>query len=216
MEYPADRLIVDELFIRQILSARTRRRNLVLPVRWGPQGELLRCPMRENGVYRLVPRGRLEHKRRQAEREPTRARQVLAFVDLCDGSVRTERQVEVTVTAGAVLRTDRGWVVAITPGDLSGQLDRDVFLAGSDGDYTFTASRQAIPGDPAVMMPTEKDMERARRMAKEKRAVPALLSVQALRSQTDTLADAMLSMKARNRVKLIAKELERLEGEVAG
>ena len=206
-------MIVDEATIHAITSSRTRQRTMVLPVRKGDLNEILRCPMRKDGVYKLVPCTKWEWKRRQAARQPTRARAVLAFYDLIDGFVRTERMPSVTITVADVLKAPDCWIVSFLPGDLSGQKDRAVFLA-AQGDYTFEPSRQAVPGDPEVMMPSEADMARARQKAREGRSTPVTAAVRHLRDQTDTLAGAMLTLKAENRRKLIKKELDKLHDEL--
>jgi hypothetical protein len=220
-------LIVDELTIRQIRSGKVRRRTVQLPVTRGrlPDGSTYqhRCPMKKGGVYRLVPCGRFEHKRRQAiAATSSREEAVLLFIDLVDGSVRTDKQLEVVVTVteepysihlGNTQDAPATWVVPIALGDLSGQIDRDVFLAG-DGGYTLSASRQAVPGDPAVMYPAQKDIEKARVAAREQRAAPVLAKTQALYARAETLKDAMGTMKAENRRQLILKETRRLEAEL--
>ena len=216
-------MIVDELTIRQIKSAKVRRRTLELPLERGVLSDgstyLRRCPMRKDGVYRLVPCGRLEHKRRQARATTvSQAQAVLRFIDLVDGSVRTEKQLEVIVTVVGEPRIMSGldpavWHIPIAVGDLSGQIDRDVFLAG-DGGYTLSASRQAVPGDPAVMFPAAKDVERARRMAREQRADPVVKTVQAMRQDIDTCKGVMLTMKQEKRRKAIERELAKLHEEL--
>ena len=207
------RMIVDEATIREITSSRVRRRSLTLEVHQGDLGETLRCPVRRDGVYKLTPCSRIEWKRRQAAQQPTRARAVLAFIDLIDGSVRTERMPSVTITVTDVLKLEGRWMVGFLLGDLSGQKDRAVFLA-AQGDYTFEPARQAVPGDPEVMMPSEADMARARQKARESRSTPVTAAVRHIRDQTDTLAGAMLTMKAENRRKLIRKELDKLHNEL--
>jgi hypothetical protein len=214
-------VIVDELTIRQIKSARTRRRILLLPVRRDPltggADYMVRCPMKKDGVYKLFACGRVEHKCRQARREaPTRARAVLLFHDLVTGSVRTERRLEAEVTVTQEPWHDgKVWYIPIALGDLSGQMDHDVFLAGSGGDYTTSGAMQAVPGDPPVMFPAHKDMERARQLAKEKQVAPAIKSVEAMRQEVDTCKGVMTTMKTRNRMKLIAKELEKIRNELS-
>ena len=186
---------------------------MFLPIRRGGLEETLRCPMRRDGVYKLVPCTKLMWKYRQARQQPTRARAVLAFHDLIDGSMRTERMPSCTITVTDVQKGPLFWMVSFLPGDLSGQKDRPVFLA-AQGDYTFEPARQAVPGDPEVMMPSEADMAKARRIAREGRSAPIAATVRHIRDQTDTLAGAMLTMKAENRRKLIRKELEKLHDEV--
>jgi hypothetical protein len=210
-------MIASEDTIRQIRWARTRRRVVHMPVRRGALNEVLKCPMREGGVYRLVPCSAVEHKRRQARRESvTRAQAVCAFIDLVQGVRRTERQLSIVVTVTAAPTVIAGvWHVPVSPGDLSGQNDRALFLS-SIGDYTFSHSRQAVPGDPEVMFPSDADLERARRRARERQSSPASATVRAMRENVDTLRGAMLTMKAETRRKLIAKELEKLAREVDG
>jgi hypothetical protein len=173
--------------------------------------------MRDGGVYTLVPASPVTHKRQQAQRDAWRAQAVLDFIDLVDGTRRTEKQLSLTVTCTAppFEGAEGVWFVPIAPGDLSGQKDRPLFLAGSGGDYTFTASRQAVPGDPEVMFPSEADLESARVKAREKRSGPLALTVRAMRDQADTCAGVMQTMKQRNRMKLIRRELDRLQNELS-
>lgn len=210
-------MIVDEETIRQVKSARVRRRILAFAVRYDQYETKMRCPMRLGGVYTLVPASPVTHKRRQAERDAWGAQAVLDFIDLVDGTRRTEKQLSlvVTVTGEPFEGAPDVWFIPIKPGDLSGQNDRALFLAGSDGDYTFTASRQAVPGDPEVMFPSEADIVKARERTNERRALPSTLAVRAMRDQAETCEGVMTSMKARNRLKLIRKELAKLDAEVS-
>lgn len=213
-------LIVDEEAIRQIKSARVRRRVLALSVRYDQYEKKVRCPMRLGGVYTLVPASPVTHKRRQAERDAWRAQAVLDFIDLVNGARRTEKQLSlvVTVTGEPFEGAPGVWFVPIMPGDHSGQNDRALFLSGMVGassDYTTTAARQAVPGDPEVMFPSEADIEKARIAARGRRSASASLAVRVMRDQAETCEGVMTSMKARNRVKLIRKELAKLEDEVS-
>lgn len=211
-------MIVAEDTIRQIKSGRVKRRILTFGMRTGIFGERKPCPLRFGGVYTLVPASPVGHKRRLAERDAWRAQAVLDFIDLCDGTRHTEKMltVEVTVTGEPFEGAPGVWFVPIALGDLSGQKDRSLFLAGSGGDYTLTASRQSVPGDPEVMFPSDADLVKAHRRLSETRSRPASMAVQAMREKAETCRGVMTSMKTRNRLKLIERELARLAEEVDG
>lgn len=212
-------MIVNEDVIRRIVSGRHRLRGLTLPAPKGPLGETLKCPMKEGGVYRLESGSPVHLKRRQAElmRPQGRAEAVLLFIDLVEGRLPSWKWPAVTVTAGSpALLTEGGtsvWLVPFTMGDQSGLNDRPLFLS-SIGDYTFDQHRQAVPGDPEVMFPSEDELYRARQRARERTSRPVIQSVRAVLEHTDSLKGSMQTMKQRNRLALIQKELGKLEAEV--
>jgi hypothetical protein len=211
-----------------IASSKIRRRYLELPVRGVSMrkprhpktGRVLRmagaasgvavarCPMRKGGTYRL--RGPVPYTgyRDEADDQPTRARAVLALYDLCHLPAKTE-----TVTVTSVERQGETWLIRFRKGELD-LLDRPVFLA-RQGDYTTIASRQAVPGDPEVMMQFAEDLQEARKKARERRLTPQQEGLAKVRAEVETCRGVMTTMKAKTRLRLILKELEKLEAEVA-
>lgn len=209
-------MIVAESVIRELLSARHRRRVLNLPVVTGEFGERVPCPVREGNVRNLTTGTPLAHKRQQAwlmsAGNPARA--VLLYIDLIEGRIHTWKQPSVTVTVLAEPFEAGGlWHVPVTLGDKTGHNDRPVFLSAI-GDYTFEARLQAVPGDPEVMFPDPGDVARARTRARERRTAPVARSVSAIRADVESCKGVMTTMKAENRRKLIVKELAKLQGEV--
>lgn len=223
-------MIVDQTVIEQI-NGRIRRRELRLPVRHDRMpivarhpktGRALRspvtrtadsstkrCPLRADGVYTLHPRVPVDVYRAAAERQPTHARKVLYWISQCETKSR-----QVTITVTSVDREGDEWVVRFEKGDWRANSDRPVYLA-QQNDFTMVASRQTVKGDPEYLSPLAEDIRRARERALEVRVSPHRAQVQRLRDEADTLAGAMTSMKARNRVRLAAKELEKALAELS-
>jgi hypothetical protein len=79
----------------------------------------------------------------------------------------------------------------------------------------MVASRQTVKGDPEYLSPLEDDIRRARERALDARVSPHRAEVRRLRDEADTLAGSMTAMKARNRVRLAAKELEKALAELS-
>jgi hypothetical protein len=107
-------MIVSQATIDQILS-KARRRTIWLPAKGS------KAPCRVGGVYLL----RAPYPRREAERQPTRARAVLALIDMLE----TRKTVTITVTA--VEPTEDGeWVVRFEKG-AHRQVDERRLLRGT-------------------------------------------------------------------------------------
>lgn len=167
-----------------------------------------RCPLRERSVTTLAPGVTHAQYRAQAQAQSTRAMGVLWFLDRCE-TLRT-----VTITVTKVERQGDVWLVHFAKGDRADELDHDVFLA-KYGDYTMSASKQAVPGDPPVMMPLAEDLAKARAKARERRVSPQRELVSKMQADADTLQRALSDMKDRTRAKLIAKELEKLAAKLS-
>jgi len=191
-----------------ILNPRVRRRTLSIPVRKGSLGELRRPP-KVGGVHRLrVPVPQAAYRAR-AELQPSRARAVLDFIARCE---RRPKDIVVTVQSKPVREIRDGvevWTFIFEKGDHASAQDRPVFLA-KVGDYTLTQSRQAVPGDPEVLTPLASDLAKARAKALERRVGPQQQAIARMHAELDTLALAMRSMKARERIKRLRKELDKL------
>jgi hypothetical protein len=147
-------LIVTQKEIDEIRGARTRRRVLHLPVRYGAFGERKRCPVRAGSAYELRPSIPHGSYKTDAERQPSRARAVLWLIDQCERPART---VVVTVlTAPVILEIDGRavWVVHFAKGDQTGLVDKPRLLAArsgtSLGDYTSIPSR-SMRGEKAAV-----------------------------------------------------------------
>ena len=162
-----------------------------------------RCPLREGSVTTLAPGVTHAQYRAQAQGQPTRVRGVLWFLDRCE-TLRT-----VTITVTKVERQGDVWLVHFAKGDRADELDRDVFLA-KYGDYTMSASKQAVPGDPPVMMPFAEDLAKARAKARERRVSPQRALVNKMQADADTLRASLATMKARNRMRRIEHDLRTL------
>jgi hypothetical protein len=192
--------------LQLILNPKIRKRWLTLPVKRGSEGELKKCPMKAGGVYRLKARVPYERFREQAEAQPSRARAVLALIERCD---RPTAGVTVTVRSVPMIEDD-AWMVCFEKGDHASVLDRPLFLARS-GDYTFSASRQAVPGDPEVLMPLAADLEKARRRAREEQVTPQIKHVRHVVGQMGELQKSMRSMKHRDLARRAQRTLQTLE-----
>jgi hypothetical protein len=217
-------MIIDQATLDRI--QRPRERTLTLPVRYGkltrkgsPKahrtdargGKALRgCPVRKGGVYHLKAPTPYDRYRAVAERQPTRALMVLRLWDLCD----RHRARGLTITVTAVERQAEHWLVHFAPGSHADQFDRPVFLA-KYGDYTMTPSKQAVPGDPEVLLPLEADLAKARAKAIERRVSPDRHIVQDAKKQLTPLQQSMVSMKARTRLARVLKELEKIEADLS-
>lgn len=197
-------MLLAQAEVELILNRRIKRRKLTLPVERGRLGELKRCPLREGGVYNLTGRLPLDRFGQESLTEPTRGRQVLAWIDRCETPVK-----RVLVTITHVRRERERWEVSFVRGDLRDAQDTPIFLAG-DGGYTTVASRQAVPGDPEVMMRFADDLEKARAKAREARVAPQRALVGRMCRDADTLHAALTDMKLRNRARRIAHDLAKL------
>ena len=195
-------MIVSQADLDLILNGRIRQRVIQLPVRHGKFGERKRCPVRKGGAYRLRALPPWARHKARAERQPTRARAVLHLIDLCQQPARTA-----AITVLDVERQDDTWVVRFNLGDQSTSFDRPVFLA-KYGDYTMTPSKQAVPGDPEVMMPLAEDLARARAKARESRLSPQVQAVRQGVREADTLQRSLTNMKARAAIKRAQRNYE--------
>jgi hypothetical protein len=99
-------------------------------------------------------------------------------------------------------------------GDQSTVFDRPVYLA-KYGDYTMTPSKQAVRGDPEVMSPFAEDLAKARARAGERRVSPQRQAVEGARGGLTELQRDLIAMKARNRLRLILKQLDHLTDELS-
>lgn len=196
-------MLVSQAEIDQI-NGRMRRRFLHLPLTRGRLGELKRCPVRRGGVYRLRPPVPHDDYAERASLQPTRARAVLTLIDLCETPIRTA-----TITITNVEREGETWLVHFAKGDRAGDLDRPIFLS-KDGGYTMNSSRQAVPGDPEVLMPFAEDLAKARAKARERRVSPQRALVNKMQADADTLRASLATMKARNRLRRIEHDLRTL------
>lgn len=203
-------MIVTQTEIAEISRRVRPRRILELPVHIGPLGETKRCPLRRGSVYKLTASHPYARYRREAEAEPHRVAAILRLIDRCDVPAPL-----VMITVKEVERHGDRWLVRFLRGDHRGAFeDRDVYLS-KYGDYTMSAKRQAVPGDPPVMTPFSEDLERARRQALERRFGPQQQMVARLRSDTETLAQSIVDMKARNRAKVILREIDKLSAQLS-
>jgi hypothetical protein len=218
---------VSQQTIDAILNPKIRKRELHIPIRHAklPRkgsrrahktnakgGTSLRCcPLRKGGVYRLEPPIPRDHYLQISNRQPTRARAMLRYWDLCDRHPR--KPITITVWLDPI-REGNEWLVFFALGDHREAFDRAVYLA-KYGDYTMTASKQAVAGDPEVLMPFACDLAAARKHALEKRISPQQQALDRIRADTDTLLAAMKALKDRNRLKLIRREIDKLAAKLS-
>lgn len=200
-------MIVPHSEFQLVANRRMRKRVLVLPVKFGPLGERRRPP-RVGGVYDLKPASRYEEWKQRSRSEPTRARAVLWAID----RVLSEPK-PIKVTVLAVDREGDTWLVRIAKGDESDFVnqDRSVYI-GRSADYTVSASHSLDPDAPVMLVPGA--AERARVVALAARSQPHHGAVSRATHEIEGLRDAMLTMKARNRVRLIQRELAKLQAEL--
>lgn len=201
-------MFVSQAEIDQI-NGRMRRRLLHLPLKRGRLGELKRCPVRKGGVYRLRPPIPHAAYVERASSSPTRARAVLTLIALCETPVRTA-----TITITSVERHGDGWLIHFAKGDRASDLDCPTFLS-KDGGYTMISSRQAVPGDPEVLYPLAEDLAKARAKMRESRVSPDREVIATVKSGLSPLQQSLLAMKARNRVRLILKQMDLLDKELS-
>jgi hypothetical protein len=202
-------MIVPQAEIDEI-NGKARRRIMRLPAKHGKFGELKRCPMRPGGVYRLRPPIPYDRCRTIAERQPTRARTILRLYDLCER--HPVRYVAVTVFA--VVRQEDEWLIRFIRGEDRSLLDRPVYLA-KYGDYTMTASKQAVPGDPELLLPLAEDLAKARAKALESRVSPQRQLVSKISADVDTLRGSLEEMGKRNRLRRVEHDLKALARELS-
>lgn len=204
-------MFVEQAMIDQI-RGKMRRRVLELPVRYGSRRrngrwdpEVRKCPMREGGVYTLTPGVTHAQYRTEALTQPTRARAVLWLIDHCEPL----RTVTITVTRPPERHGDI-WLIHFAKGDRASDLDRPIFLS-KDGGYTMSASKQAVPGDPEVLMPLAEDLMKARAKARERRISPERQGLRQRAIDAETFQQSMAHMKARLLVKRAQRNYEAAE-----
>ena len=210
-------MIVAQPELDAILDRRVRKRVLELPVRYrrqlgeGDRGAWMRCPMRVGGVYGLVPPVPFARFLERAERHEPRKRAVLWLV----GRVERWEPKRVTITVREVERQGELWLVSFIRGEEAEVFnDKAVYLA-PDGGFTTVASRQSVPGDPEYLAPLAEDLARARLAAREKRLTPAQVIIARMKADAESCRDVMVTVKAGNRARLIAHQLQKLQAEVA-
>jgi hypothetical protein len=168
------------------------------------------CPMQVGGIYHLKPSVPHDRYRREADEQPTRARAVLRLIDLYETPTRT---VAVTVTEHPERQGDV-WLVRFEKGERRELFDSPVFLA-KYGDFTMTASKQAIPGDPELSTPFAEDLARARAKALERRVSPQRQLVSKISADVDTLRTSLEAMGKRNRLRRVEHDLSVLAHELS-
>jgi hypothetical protein len=104
-------VVVDQQTVEAISSSRLRLREITLPVAYGRQGERRKCPAREGKAVTLTARVPQTEHRQRAQMEPTRARAVLTWIELCMVPRKT-----VTVTPISVERVGEQWHVRLEKG----------------------------------------------------------------------------------------------------
>lgn len=202
-------MVISQQELDLILNPKIRRRTLAIPIKRGPMGELKRPP-KQGGVHKLkvaVPYARY---REECQSQPTRARAVLTLIARCD---RPSKDVTITILTKPVREIKDGvdvWSFTFEKGDHAALQDRPVYLAKT-GDFTFTASRQAVPGDPEMLTPFTKDLERARQKALERRVSPERAMLKREAANAGELLRAMRSMKARELVRRAQRNYEAAE-----
>lgn len=200
-----EQLIIPQADLDLIVNRKIRQRTLTLPVKYGTKfGERKRCPMRTGGVYNLRASTPYDRYLARAREQPTRARAVLKLIDECQ-----EPSKPVPITVLDVHRQEDNWLIRFTRGEHPDLLDRPLYLS-KVGDYTSVSSKQAVPGDPEVMLPFAEDLARARAKAREVRISPQRESLQRTKGEAEAMLQTMKAMKSRNRAKLILKELDKL------
>jgi hypothetical protein len=190
------------------------RRMMRLPVTYDAEAIKRPCPMRMGYSYKLQTRDLSETQWVLVNATPYARR--AGGMTLDEARHEGYRTLDERMQALGDLGEPTGgnvWVIAFQPVDAPvSALDAPVFLS-KVGDYTTLAGRQAVPGDPeACVIPGEG--ERARVMALAERQGPQLGAINRATREVESLRDSLMSMKARNRAKLIAKELAKLQAEL--
>jgi hypothetical protein len=107
------------------------------------------------------------------------------------------------------------WAISFVRGDEREFMaqDQPVYLARFGRDYT-TVRAQAVAGEPEVMPALPGAAERARIVALAQRQAPQRRAIGRMLEEADSLRGAMVTMRARNRVKLICREIGKLQAEL--
>lgn len=203
-------IVVSEQTIEHIRSSRHRLRTLHEPILYGELGELKRCRFKPDNAYTLHPASRYDEYKTTAREQPTRARAVVYLLARYDYLVKP-----LPITVLSVTRTSEHWLVRFDLGDRTIHNDTPTYLSPSESgtDYTTTPSRALDKVE--VMTPLAKDLEDARRKAREGRVTPQRQLVQKMQADADTLRRALTDMKTRNRAALILKEMDKLASELS-
>ncbi|HTZ63511.1 MAG TPA: hypothetical protein VMB51_05350 [Solirubrobacteraceae bacterium] len=198
-------IAVDSQTVEAIRSARLRLREIDLPVIYGSEGERKKCPLREGKPAVLVARVPYREHLARAQREPSRARAVLALIDACSA-----RRLSVTVTPVEVTREGERWHVRFVLGEHPSE--EPLFLSRSR-DYT-TVRDELDAGE--VVLPSSKDMAKAQQKAREKREIPTANGAAALRLAHRKLALRRHAMTVQQRRQLsrVGKAIEKLHSEL--
>ncbi|HEY7831781.1 MAG TPA: hypothetical protein VIC06_14560 [Solirubrobacteraceae bacterium] len=203
-------MIVTQQEIDLILHPKIRRRVLTLPVRNGKRwGERKKCPVRKGCSYTLRSSPPYAQHKINAERQPTRARAVLDLVERCQQPTRAA-----TITVLDVERQDGSWVIRFDLGDQSTVFDNPVYLARY-GDFTMIEGKQAVQGDPELAPTLAEDLAKARAKAREARVNPDRQVLMNAKGTIGPLQKSLIDMKARNRLALILKEMDKLADELS-
>lgn len=108
------------------------------------------------------------------------------------------------------------WVIRFLLGDRSQELltDEPVYLSKYGSGFTTIQAKQAVPGDPEVMPALPGTAEQARIVALARRQAPQRGSIVRIGEEVETLRESLVSMKSRNRARLIQRELAKLQSEL--
>lgn len=204
---------IDQAQYARITNPRIRQRTLTLPVRYGEWSELKKCPMRRGGVYELTTPTPYSAHVESVGREPSRARAVCALIDLCSQPVK---KTTITVVESPE-RQDEHWVVKFEKGENLDQFDTDLYLS-RDNDFTTSASRQTVKGDPPYVPPLAADLKRARDKAREKRDEPNRSTMATLRAahRKASMRNHELTVEAQRQLQRIGKAIDRFEEMLPG
>jgi hypothetical protein len=206
-------LIVTQAEIDLVLNPSLRRRMMRLPASASPKA---RCPLTVGAVYTLQPRpfapGQAQITVTDARREPLEA---LSLADARrEGYAGVQGALAAFRRAHGVLPEQLVWVVGFVRGDESEFVlqDAPVYLSKYH-DVTTIGAKQAVLGDPEMCI-ARGAAEHARVMRLATRQEPAVAAINRVGAEVGALREAMTSMKARNRAKLIERELAKLRAEL--
>jgi hypothetical protein len=205
-------MIVTQQVIEQIQHPRFKRRTIRLPVI--PK---VACPVRTGHVYKLQTRRGARSQLEITVTEVTRG--ILGALTTADARREGFGGVESAMRAwtrwyGQPTTRQPVWIVDFVKGDATARVNADtpVYLSRY-GDYTTHGYRQAVPGDPeACILPGAGESARVHAIAA--RQEPLSEALERAAREVGMLRESMLTMKARNRARLIEKELARLRAEL--
>jgi hypothetical protein len=203
-----------------LITGSIRRRMMRLPLAYGEHGELIACRYKRGRTYPLKPKPSAPSAVKITVLEVRREK--LAAITLRDARKEGHHGIQGALDAfkrrhGEFNDRTEVWVIAFAKdkdGDVAAAINQDdpLFLS-MHGDYTFSKS-SAVKGEPEVMMPFAEDLEKARQHARDERVNPRLAILARMGSDAESLAQSLTAMKERNRLKLILKEIEKLQGSV--